>query len=77
MATIATLFFWLSVSAWSMGVEQIVSLALQSNPQVRAARARWLAAEHSVVQNYAPVDPIFSYGLSIVLLMDLITHPNM
>ncbi len=40
---------------------QLVAIALQSNPQVRAARARWYAASHSVKQNYAPADPVFTY----------------
>jgi cobalt-zinc-cadmium efflux system outer membrane protein len=43
-------------------VEQVVALALEANPQVRAARARWYSASHSVNQNYAPADPTFSYG---------------
>jgi outer membrane protein, heavy metal efflux system len=45
-----------------MSIEQIISMALQSNSQVRAARARWTSAEHAVLQNYAPADPIFNYG---------------
>src|SRR5579875_722032 len=40
---------------------QIVDAALEANPQVRAARARWSAAIHSIKQNYAPNDPIFNY----------------
>jgi cobalt-zinc-cadmium efflux system outer membrane protein len=52
----------LTATASPVGVEQIISMALQSNPQVRAARARWKAAEHAVAQNYAPADPLFTYG---------------
>ena len=52
----------LPVTASTMSIDQIISMALRSNPEVRAARARWTAAEHSVVQNYAPADPIFTYG---------------
>jgi cobalt-zinc-cadmium efflux system outer membrane protein len=43
-------------------VDQVVALALEANPQVRAARARWYSASHTIQQNYAPVDPILSYG---------------
>jgi len=46
----------------ALTVEQVVALALEANPQVRAARARWYAANHSINQNYAPVDPILSFG---------------
>jgi outer membrane protein, heavy metal efflux system len=60
LATIAPLA--VSLPATAMSIEQIIAMALQSNPQVRAARARWTAAEHGVVQNYAPADPIFTYG---------------
>ena len=40
---------------------QLVELAIESNPQVKAARARWDAAEHQILQNYAPADPQFEY----------------
>jgi outer membrane protein, heavy metal efflux system len=43
------------------GVNQLVQAALEVNPQVRAARARWQAAEHSIKQAYAPNDPQVSY----------------
>ena len=39
----------------------LVEVALEVNPQVKSARARWEAAVHSIKQNYAPADPIFSY----------------
>jgi cobalt-zinc-cadmium efflux system outer membrane protein len=42
-------------------VSQLVAVALQANPQVRAARARWFAATHNIKQNYAPADPIFTF----------------
>lgn len=42
-------------------VSQLVTIALQANPQVRAARARWFAAAHSIKQNYAPADPVFTF----------------
>jgi len=46
----------------ALTVEQVVALALEANPQVRAARARWYSASHSINQTYAPADPILSYG---------------
>ncbi len=42
-------------------VEQLVAMALEVNPAVRAARQRWYSAEHSIKQAYAPNDPIFTY----------------
>src|SRR5271157_1226142 len=43
-------------------VDELVEMALEANPQVKSARARWKSAEHSVKQNYAPADPVFSYS---------------
>jgi outer membrane protein TolC len=40
---------------------QLVEVAVEVNPQIKSARARWEAAVHSIAQNYAPADPIFSY----------------
>jgi cobalt-zinc-cadmium efflux system outer membrane protein len=62
LAVIPAVAVSLPAPASTISIEQIISMALESNPQVRAARARWTAAEHSVVQNYAPADPIFTYG---------------
>ncbi len=42
-------------------LQQLVDAAIEANPQVRAARARWSAAMHSIKQNYAPNDPLFNY----------------
>lgn len=44
-----------------MTVEEIIRLALEANPQVRSARARWSSAVHSINQNYMPADPLFSF----------------
>src|ERR1700691_1095806 len=41
--------------------DQLVQVALEANPQVKSARTQWLAAAHSIKQNYAPADPIFGY----------------
>ena len=40
---------------------QIVELAIQANPQVKAARARLASAQHSIAQTVAPNDPVFTY----------------
>ncbi|MHB8384308.1 MAG: TolC family protein [Candidatus Binataceae bacterium] len=42
-------------------VDQLVQLAEQENPAVKAARERWYSAEHSIKQAYAPNDPIFTF----------------
>ena len=65
---VAVLALWLTSigSAWAIGeqplsVAQLVEVAMEVNPQIKAARARWEAAIHSIKQNYAPADPMFSY----------------
>jgi len=50
-----------SRSGQALDVTQLVQVALEVNPQVRAARARWESAEHSIKQAYAPNDPQISY----------------
>jgi outer membrane protein, heavy metal efflux system len=45
----------------ALDVTQLVQVALEVNPQVRAARERWESAEHSIKQAYAPNDPQISY----------------
>jgi outer membrane protein, heavy metal efflux system len=52
----------LPAGASTLSIDQLVVMALESNPQVRAARARWTAAQHAIVQHYAPADPLFTYG---------------
>jgi outer membrane protein, heavy metal efflux system len=42
-------------------VDQLIEVALEANPQIKSARARWKSAEHSIRQNYAPADPIFTF----------------
>jgi len=54
-------------TAWSsfdkpLTIEQLVEVAIELNPQVRAAKQLWDAAQHQILQNYAPADPIFTYG---------------
>ncbi|MGD0118162.1 MAG: TolC family protein [Candidatus Binatus sp.] len=41
--------------------EQLVEIAVESNPQVKSARYRWDSAVHSIKQTVAPNDPIFTY----------------
>ena len=45
----------------ALDATQLVQVALEINPQVRAARERWESAEHSIKQAYAPNDPQLSY----------------
>ncbi|MGD0949424.1 MAG: TolC family protein [Candidatus Binatia bacterium] len=45
-----------------LSVDDIVAMALQANPQVRAARERWQSSEHSILPNYAPADPTLSFA---------------
>lgn len=44
-----------------LSISQIVEIAVEVNPQVRAARYRWESAQHQIVQNYTPADPQVSY----------------
>lgn len=48
----------------TLGPAQVVEVALEVNPQVRAARDRWYSAMHQIRQNYAPADPVFGYANS-------------
>jgi outer membrane protein, heavy metal efflux system len=45
-----------------LNASQLVELAIEMNPQIHSMRAQWDAAQHQILQNYAPVDPIFSYS---------------
>lgn len=49
-------------AAAPLSVDQVVALAVKVSPQVRAARARWESATHSVTQNYAPADPVVGFS---------------
>jgi outer membrane protein TolC len=67
--TLAFLVVWLpsTAKAWAAGeapltVEEVVEVAIEVNPQVRATKEQWTAAQHQILQNYAPADPTFSYG---------------
>ena len=42
-------------------VDQLVQLAFEVNPQVRATREQWNVAEHQILQNYVPQDPVFAF----------------
>jgi outer membrane protein TolC len=43
-------------------VEQLVEVATEVNPQLRAAKEQWDTAQHQILQNYAPADPTFTYA---------------
>jgi len=67
--TFAFLTVWLASieTVWAaeeppLTVEQLVEVAIEVNPQVRATKEQWDAAQHEIWQNYAPADPTFTYG---------------
>src|SRR6266851_4273840 len=67
--TLAFLTVWLAsigtvlaAEEQPLTVEQLVEVAIEVNPQVRAAKEQWDAAQHEILQNYAPADPTFTYG---------------
>jgi outer membrane protein, heavy metal efflux system len=45
-----------------LNASDLVEIAIESNPQIRAVHAQWQAAQHQILQNYAPADPIFTYA---------------
>jgi cobalt-zinc-cadmium efflux system outer membrane protein len=51
-----------AASEAGLNAAQLVEVAVEVNPQVKAARAQWDAARHQILQNYAPADPTFTYG---------------
>jgi cobalt-zinc-cadmium efflux system outer membrane protein len=67
--TSAFLAIWLTPTGavWAaaeqpLTVDQLVEVATEANPQVRAAKEQWNATQHQILQNYASADPIFTYG---------------
>ncbi|MDB5107992.1 MAG: putative heavy metal efflux pump protein CzcC [Candidatus Binatus sp.] len=60
-ASIANLPFSNAYGAEQLSESQLVELAVEVNPQVKAARARLGSALHSIKQTVAPNDPIFTY----------------
>ncbi len=54
-------------TGWAAGeqpltAEQLVQVAIEVNPQVRATKEQWEAAQHQILRNYAPADPTFTYA---------------
>jgi outer membrane protein, heavy metal efflux system len=45
----------------ALNANDLVEVAIEANPQIRAMRAQWEASQHQIRQNYAPADPIVSY----------------
>ena len=67
--TSAFLTGWLTLigTVWAaeeprLTVGQLVEVAIEVNPRVRATKEQWDAAQHQILQNYAPADPTFTYG---------------
>jgi len=52
----------LAAAEQPLTVEQLVEVAIEVNPQIRVTKELWDAAQHQILQNYAPADPIFTYG---------------
>jgi outer membrane protein, heavy metal efflux system len=46
----------------ALNASDLVELAVEVNPQIRAAREQWDAAQHQILQNYAPADPVFTFA---------------
>jgi len=51
----------LATSEAGLNAEQLVEMAIEANPQICSMRAQWKAAQHQILQNYAPADPTFTY----------------
>lgn len=67
--TLALLTIWLASTGIALAageqpltVEQLVEIAVEVNPQVRAGKARWNSALHAIKQNYVPADPIYTFS---------------
>jgi outer membrane protein, heavy metal efflux system len=58
----AGLAFTANASQSGLNATQLVELAIESSPQIHSMRAQWEAANHQVLQNYAPADPVFTYS---------------
>jgi outer membrane protein TolC len=51
-----------AVAQSGLSADQLVEIAIEMNPQIHSMRAQWEAAEHQVLQNYAPADPVFTFS---------------
>ncbi len=63
--TVAALSFTALLPAGAqagLNANQLVEIAIEMNPQLKAVKAQWDVAEHQILQNYAPADPTFNYG---------------
>jgi outer membrane protein TolC len=57
-----TLMVWAPARGESgLNANQLVEIAIEMNPQIHSMRAQWEAAQHQVLQNYAPADPVFTF----------------
>ena len=64
IATVALLIVAVMPARAEAGLNacELVEVAIESNPQIHAMRAQWEAAQHQILQNYAPADPTFTYS---------------
>ena len=53
---------WPARAETGLNASDLVEIAIESNPQIHSMHAQWLAAQHQILQNYAPADPVFTYG---------------
>ena len=61
VSTTASFAMESSAHAQTLNANQLVELAIESNPQIHSMRAQWEAANHQILQNYAPADPVFTF----------------
>ena len=45
-----------------LGLNEVVAVVIEVNPQIRGAHFRWESAQHQIIQNYTPADPEFSFS---------------
>jgi len=53
---------WPARAETGLNASDLVEIAIESNPQIHSMHAQWLAAQHQILQNYAPADPVFTYS---------------
>jgi cobalt-zinc-cadmium efflux system outer membrane protein len=45
-----------------LGLNEVMAVVIEVNPQIRGARLRWESAQHQIIQNYTPADPQFLFS---------------
>ena len=57
-----------------LNADQLVELAIEANPQIHSMRAQWEAANHQILQNYAPAEILFSPSPMLMRRHGLFDH---